>query len=114
MSHINSLGSTGGSTPSLITYKYTAVSTTPYVVLPTDAFLGVDTSTLAITIDLPNAPVTGRVYIVKDTTGNALIHNVTVTTVGGTVIIDSAATFLMNTAYQSASFLFNGTKYLIF
>ncbi len=114
MSHINSSGGSGGGTPSLITYKYTAVSTSPYVVLSTDAFLGVDTSTIAITIQLPNAPVTGRVYIVKDATGNAVTHNMTITTVGGTVLIDGAATYIMNSAYQGAQFLFNGTKYLIF
>jgi hypothetical protein len=96
------------------TFNYTSVTTTPYVVLSTDDFLGVTTSSLAITIELPNAPATGRTYIVKDATGNAVIHNITITTVGGSVLIDGATSFIMNSAYESASFLFNGTSYLIY
>lgn len=93
---------------------YTAVNTTPYVVQATDQFLGVDSSGGAITIQLPNAPATGRVYVIKDATGSAATNNITVTTVGGVVLIDGAATFVMNTAYQSINVLFNGTQYLVY
>ncbi len=96
------------------TLNYTSVTTTPYVVLSTDSFLGVSTTSLAITVELPNAPSTGRVYIVKDATGFAAARNITVTTVGGTVLIDASATFIMNTGFQATQFLFNGTKYLAF
>ena len=96
------------------TFNYTAVTTTPYIVQSTDDFLGVTTSSIAITVELPNAPATGRVFTIKDTTGNAVTHNITVTTVGGSVLIDNATTFIMNSAYEASSFLFNGTKYLIF
>lgn len=93
---------------------YTAVNTTPYVVLADDQFLGVDSSGGAITVQLPNAPATGRVYVIKDATGSAATNNITVTTVGGVVLIDAAATFVMNTAYQSINVLFNGTQYLVY
>jgi hypothetical protein len=96
------------------TFNYTSVTTTPYVVLSTDDFLGVTTSSLAITIQLPNAPATGRVFTVKDNTGASYLHNITVTTVGGTVNIDSATTYVMNSSFEAAQFLFNGTEYLIF
>ena len=96
------------------TFNYTSVTTTPYVVQSTDDFLGVTTSSIAITIELPNAPATGRVYTVKDATGNAVSHNITVTTVGGSVLIDGATSFIMNSAYEATSFLFNGSAYLIF
>ncbi len=113
MSQITSFGK-GGTPPGTLTYNYTSVTTTPYAVLATDEFLGVTTTTLAITIELPNAPAVGRVFIVKDATGLAAVHNITVTTVGGTVLIDQSATFIMNSSSESTSFLFNGTKYLAF
>jgi len=90
---------------------YTAVSTSPYVALTTDYYLGVTSSGGAITVELPNAPSTGRVYVIKDTAGSASTHNITVTTVGGSVTIDGATTFVMNTNYQSCEVVFNGTSY---
>lgn len=110
----NGAGSITISASGTSTLNYTAVSTTPYVVAATDDFLGVTTSSLAITIDLPNAPATGRVYSIKDVSGNAGVNNITVTTVGGAVLIDGAVTFVMNTAYEAINVLFNGTAYLIF
>ena len=92
----------------------TAVTTTPYVVLDDDEFLNVDTGIGAISIELPNAPTTGRVIYIKDGDGSALTNNITVTTVGGVVTIDGATSVVMNSDYQSLSVIFNGTAYLIF
>lgn len=96
------------------TLNYIAVSTTPYVVAATDDFMGVNSSGSAIQINLPNAPATGRVYTIKDSTGSAAVHNITVTTVGGIVNIDGATSFVMNTAYESINVLFDGSTYQIF
>lgn len=96
------------------TLTYTAVSTTPYVVLATDDFLGVNSSSASITIKLPNAPVTGRVYIIKDSTGSAATHNITVTTVGGTDDIDGATSYVINANYEAISVLFDGTNWEVF
>jgi fibronectin-binding autotransporter adhesin len=104
-----SIAATGTST-----LNFTSVTTTPYVVAATDDFLGVTTSSLAITVQLPNAPATGRVYTIKDSTGNAAAHNITVTTVGGTITIDGGTSYVMNTAYQSINVLFDGTNYEVF
>lgn len=90
---------------------YTAVSTSPYVVLTTDDYLGVDSSGGIRQINLPNAPSVGRIYTIKDKTGSAATNNITVTTVGGAVTIDGTATFVMNTAYQAVNVMFNGTSY---
>lgn len=95
-------------------YEFTAVSTTPYVVLSTDQYLSVTSSSLAITIELPNAPTQGRIFTVKDSTGTSATHNITVTTVGGAVTIDGATTFVMNTNYEAINLLFNGTSYEVF
>lgn len=98
----------------ITTLAYRAVSTTPYVVVAGDAFLGVDCSAGAITIELPNTVATGRVFVIKDSTGNAQTHNITVTTVGGLVNIDGATSFVMNTQYESVNALFDGTTYQIY
>ena len=93
---------------------YTNVNTSPYVVLSTDEYLSVDSSGGAITIQLPNAATLSRIFDIKDRTGSAPTHNITVTTVGGAVNIDGATTFVMNTAYQSISVIGNNTTYEVF
>ena len=42
------------------------------------------------------------------------LNNITVTTVGGSVDIDGATSYVMNTSLESAQVLFNGTEYLLF
>lgn len=93
---------------------YTNVNATPYVVLATDEYLSVDTSALAITVQLPNAATSGRVFIIKDRTGAAATRNITVTTVGGAVNIDGATTYVMNNNFQSIQVIGNGSTYEIF
>ena len=95
-------------------YPYTFINVTPYIVLGTDQYLGVDTSGGAITIELPNAPATGTFYIIKDRAGTSLANPITVTTVGGVVNIDGATTYVMASAYQSIEVMFNGTFYEVF
>jgi hypothetical protein len=103
------ISNTGGSS-----FTYTNVNTTPYVVLPADQFLGVDCSGGVITVQLPNAPSTGRIFVVKDRTGSAGTNTITVTTVGGAVNIDGATSRLMILNYESLSLLFDGTTYQVF
>ena len=110
----NGAGSITIASTGTTTLNYTLVNTTPYVVLLTDEFLGVDSSGGARTIQLPNAPATGSVWVIKDLTGSAATHNITITTVGGAVNIDAATTFVMNTNYESINVLFNGTVYLVY
>lgn len=94
--------------------NYTSTSALTYTVLAADEYIGVDCSANVVEIDLPNAPSTGRVYTVKDSTGSAAAFNITVTTVGGVVTIDGATTYVMNTAYQAVNLIFNGTAYEIY
>ena len=86
----------------------------PYTVLTADYYMTCNVSAGVLTVSLPNAPTTGTVFIVKDSGGDAASNNITVTTAGGVVTIDGATTFVMNTAYESANFLFNGTSYEVF
>lgn len=96
------------------TLNYTQTAVTPYVVTATDDFIAIDCSAGAKQVNLPNAPTTGRIFIIKDYTGSAATHSITVTTVGGAVLIDAATTYVMSTNYQSVQVLFDGTKYEIY
>lgn len=95
-------------------YVEVLFAASPYSALSTDYYISADTTGGAITIRLPNAPSTGRVFVVKDQVGNAAAVNITVTTVGGAVNIDGATSFVMNANYQSAMFIFGGAAYEVF
>lgn len=96
--------------------KYTAIVfvDSPYVVLSTDYYISADVTGGAITVRLPNAPTTGRVFVIKDSSGLSAASNITVTTVGGAVNIDGATSYVINSAYQSIQLIFGGTAYEIF
>lgn len=113
MSQVSSIYQPSGGGETLV-YKYTNVDTTPYVVLPTDAYLSVDSSALAITVQLPNTATVGRVYIIKDRTGNSFTNNITITTVGGAVLIDGLTSQTLNINYNSIQVIFNGSAYETF
>lgn len=96
------------------TITYTNVNSSPYVVLSTDEYLSVDCSGGAITLQFPNAATTTRVYIVKDRTGSAATHNITLQSVSGAVNIDGATTFVMNTNFEAVNLIGNSSSYEIF
>jgi len=97
-------------------YNYTSVNNaaSPFSVTGTDEYIGCDVTAGTVTISLPNAPATGRNYVIKDTVGLAATNNITVTTVGGVVTIDGVTSFVMNTAYEAIQVIFNGTSYEVF
>lgn len=103
-----------GSGEQIISIKALDHTDSPYTVLTTDYYFTCNVSGGVLQIELPNAPTTGSVWVVKDATGSCAANNITVTTVGGAVNIDGAVTFVMNTAYQSAHFVFNGSTYEVF
>ncbi len=107
---VNGAGSITISAAGTDTYNYVNVTTSPYVVQPTDQYLSVNTA-IAITVQLPNAPATGKTFIIKDRTGGAAANNITVTTVGGVVTIDGSTSFAMNTAFESISLIFGVSGY---
>jgi hypothetical protein len=97
-----------------LTYTPVNHAASPYTVLTTDEYISADVTAGVISILLPNAPATGRVFTIKDKVGLAATSNITVTTVGGVVNIDGATTFVINTAYEAVSVIFNGVSYEIF
>ncbi len=88
---------------------------TTYVVLQTDDYISCDSTLGVVTIQLPNAATTlyDR-FVIKDRTGTAPTFSVIVTTVGGVVLVDGAASYTFTDPYESLEVLWNGTKYETF
>ncbi len=93
---------------------YRVANASPFVVNATDFYITVDTTTIPITIQLPDAPTTYRRFIIKDSGGMAATNNVTVTTVSGVLNIDAAPTFVMNSNYQAIELMYSGFGYEVF
>lgn len=98
----------------LLTYTEVTFAMSPYTVLSTDEYLGVDCIAGAVTIRLPDTPSTGRVIYIKDKQGQAAVNAITVTTVSGVRTIDSALSQTMNTAFRAIQVIFNGSNYEVF
>jgi len=121
--NFNILGATGGvnwrtsGAASTITGRSDILNRTvpgayPYTALDSDYIIEVDTSS-ARTINLPNAPTTGKSHVIKDVIGSAATNNITLTTVGGSVTIDGSTSRTLVSNYVSATVYFNGTSYFI-
>jgi hypothetical protein len=93
---------------------YVDVNVSPYIVALNDNYISVDTSALSIAVQLPDAPILNKTFIVKDRIGQAAVRNITVTTVSGAILIDGVLNYLMNVNYQAAQFLWNGASYEVF
>lgn len=87
------------------------VNTTPYVVVNIDFFLAVDASGSPITIHMPNTTTTGRMFVVKDSLGQANLNNIVITTPGGVALFDGFTAYTINAQYQSVNLIFDGTNY---
>lgn len=125
--NINILGSGGittSATGSTVTIIGTSEQVVPitllddgdstYTVLTSDYYLSCDVSMGVLVLDLPDAPDTGSVWIVKDSTGSSNTNNITVTTVGGVVTIDGDTSRVISTDFASLQFIFNGSAYEVF
>ena len=97
-----------------VTMKRTATAAN-YVVLTTDYYVGVTNTAAARTITLPAAATaaTGKMYIIKDESGGALINNITVAG-NGAENIDGANTKVINTNYGSVKVICDGTQWFTF
>lgn len=92
-----------------------ATAATPYAVLGTDYVINTDSTGGALEITLPGSPVTGRTVVVYDGAGQAAAGgNVTINGNGNNIAAggSSAATKLLNTAYESYTLYFNGTIWM--
>ena len=73
--------------------KTTVVNSSPYIVLPTDVCLDVDTSTIPIQINLPAIAVADadRTIEIRDKANNASVNNITVHRNGADKIANAAS-----------------------
>jgi len=98
-------GTGGGNT--LDNYTYTLISNTdsPYSVLVSDNSIGVDTSTAAVTVNLPAISTSGKkMYAITDITGNAGTNNITVNR-GGSDLINGVTSQTISAAYNTLTLL---------
>lgn len=107
-------GTSGFTLGTGIRYPVTAVATAggTYTILNTDYFITTDSTGGAFQVDLPATPVTGMQFVVYDGAGQAAIGgNVTVSGNGNNIAAggSSAASKVINTAYESYILTWNGT-----
>lgn len=94
--------------------KVTSVSTTPYTALATDFIIDVTTTSTAITINLPTATGNaGRIYIIKDVSGQAATNNITVDA-SGTQLIDGTLTKIISGNFGALTLKCTGSAWGIY
>lgn len=81
-----------------------------YTCLGTDEIVGA-TSSAARAITLMTSPSKGQKVTIKDVTGTASTHNITITPAAGN--IDGSATAVINNAYGSLDLWYSGTQWFI-
>jgi hypothetical protein len=90
-------------------YTATAVS---YQVLTTDSIIGVTDTSSARTITMPNSGMaSGQSWIIKDESGAAATHNITIS--GNGVNIDGASTSVIANNYGAIELYWNGSQFYI-
>ena len=80
-----------------------------------DHFIGVDTTTQAVTIKLPSTSgiAVGKIFLIKDEGGNAGKNPITVATSGGATI-DGASSIKLQSDYAAINLYYNGTEWSIY
>lgn len=87
-------------------------TTSPFLALSTDLFIGVNNISLVpFSVVLPANPQTGKVYIIKDVSGTAFTDPITITAVGHN--IDGSASAIIDTNYGSITLVFDGVEWSI-
>lgn len=105
--------STGSEVDLSSEYNRTFVSTTPYNVLINDEIIGVNTTSIAITIILPKITSIGgtnnyKKYYIVDEEGNANINNITIETTSGDTINKNISPMLVNINHTSITLYNDG------
>jgi hypothetical protein len=101
----------GNITTSITAPVRSSAAATVTVSATTDYFLCLDPTNNAIQVNLPSSPATGLSYLVKDCTGQAALHSITVTPASG--LIDNASNFVISLAHQSIGVTYTGAQWSI-
>lgn len=107
-----SSGGEGGSTTMLLNARHNLTGSVSVNV--TDYYLGCNTNTAEVTLQLPKAAdaQSGKKYIIKDETGNASIHNVVVLP-NGSETIDGGSTYRLKVNFEAISLICDGSNWYI-
>ena len=95
-------------------YVQITQASSPYTVSATDYYISADPTNGTISILLPASPTLYREFIIKDRTGKASTHNITITSIGGGDTIDLQTTYTMAGNFDSIQLLWNGASYEVF
>ena len=91
---------------------YTAVTAATYTAKAGDRLIGVNRSGV-VTVTLPSAQVNaGRLFTIKDESGNASTNNITVAT-EGSELIDGSATNVIDSDYGAKHYYSDGTNWFV-
>jgi len=110
-----SIGSVLFGTGMIVPVLSTNTAGAPYTLDGGDYFVTTDSTGGAFQINMPAAPATGQQYIIYDGAGQAAIGGaITISGNGNNIVCEgsSAATYVMNGAYESISMVYNGTLWL--
>lgn len=86
-------------------------TSTNYDVLSTDYLIACDPTSNTILITLMASPSNGAILQIKDATGEAAAHNITVAGNGNT--IDGASSVVLDQAYETLSIMWNSSQWSI-
>lgn len=81
-----------------------------YTVSTSDYFVGIGAMTGALTITLPASPGTGRLIVIKDTTGLLSLINI-LTISGNGKNVENGASLIFTLASTKVTLIFNGTQW---
>lgn len=98
-------------TTEAVEYTNVTFAMSPYTVLSTDYFLSVDASAGAVTINLPDAPITNKQFVIKDRLGFANTNTITIKSLTGASTIDGQATYSFTDNYESLECLYHSSNY---
>jgi len=98
--------------PSTLVLAVTHVTSGSYSVLASDYYIGCDGSGITIVLPLGSTISTGKQYIIKDESGNALLNNVTINPTSPD-LIDGNSTIRLYTNYMSLTLLWTGSRWSI-
>jgi|SRR5215472_18009144 len=75
----------------------------------TDYFLCLDSTSNTIAVSLPATPTIGLSYLIKDCTGQAGTHSITITPAAGN--IDGNSNYVMSVPFQSVGLTYTGAQW---
>jgi hypothetical protein len=83
----------------------------PYTATTADRLIAANTSGGAITVNLVGSPTAGRMFFIKDVSGNAGTNNITVSGNGNN--IDGSASYTLATNYAAITVVYTGSQWSI-